>query len=130
MTPQQALQQHQDLCNELHQLALEENSFMQQHRRAPDAALLEKKKTLLARLDETLTALREIPRGNLEGGAAFRAALDKTRARILQILQLDRENEQLLLRVSLSNAGMTAQPTPMAPNASMLQKIYQRHGGK
>jgi len=30
--------------------------------------------------------------------ASFRVALDKTRARILQILQLDRENEQLLLR--------------------------------
>ena len=113
----QALQQHQDLCNELHQLALEENSFLQQHRRTPDAALLERKKGLLARLDETR---------NSADNAAFRTALDKTRARILQILQLDKENEQLLLRFSLANAGGVA-PAATTPNASMLQKIYQRH---
>ncbi len=123
----QALQQHQDLCNELHQLALEENSFLQQHRRVPDAALLDKKKGLLARLDETLAALRAQPRNSAEG-APFRAALDKTRARILQILQLDRENEQLLLRYSLAGAsGSVAASTVASPSPSILQKIYQRH---
>ncbi len=121
----QALQQHQELCNELHQLALEENSFLQQHRRTPDAALLERKKGLLARLDETLAALRAVPRNSADS-ATFRTALDKTRARILQILQLDKENEQLLLRFSLANAGGVA-PAAATPNASMLQKIYQRH---
>jgi hypothetical protein len=125
MTPMQILQQHQDLCNELHQLALEENSFLQQHRRAPDAPLLEKKKSLLARLDESLASLRTVPR-NGEEGAPFRGLLDKTRAKILQILQLDRENEQLLLRFSLSG-GTPAASTPIAPSQSMLQKIYQRH---
>lgn len=125
MTPMQALQQHQDLCNELHQLALEENSFLQQHRRTPDAALLERKKGLLARLDETLAALRAVPRNSADS-AAFRTALDKTRSRILQILQLDKENEQLLLRFSLAGASGAA-ATPAAPSASMLQKIYQRH---
>lgn len=121
----QALQQHQDLCNELHQLALEENSFLQQNRRTPDAALLGKKKTLLARLDETLAALRTQPRNSAEG-APFRAALDKTRARILQILQLDRENEQLLLRYSLAGSGGNTPPAA-SPAPSILQKIYQRH---
>jgi hypothetical protein len=121
----QALLQHQDLCNELHQLALEENSFLQQHRRTPDAALLEKKKGLLARLDESLTALRAQPRSSADG-APNRIVLDKTRARILQILQLDRENEQLLLRFSL--AGTRGSPAVAAsPAPSILQKIYQRH---
>lgn len=126
MTPMQILQQHQDLCNELHQLALEENSFLQQHRRAPDAPLLEKKKTLLARLDASLSALRTVPRTDAEG-APFRTLLDKTRAKILQILQLDRENEQLLLRFSLSGGASPAAAAPIAPSQSMLQKIYQRH---
>ena len=125
MTPMKALQQHQDLCNELHQFALEENSFLQQHRRAPDASFLEKKKGLLARLDESLAALRTVPRNGAEG-APFRVLLDKTRAKILQILQLDRENEQLLLRFSLAGAA-GATMAPAVPSASMLQKIYQRH---
>jgi len=122
----QILQQHQDLCNELHQLALEENSFLQQHRRAPDAPLQEKKKSLLARLDESLAALRTVPRTGIEG-APFRTLLDKTRAKILQVLQLDRENEQLLLRFSLASGTGASAPAPAAPSASMLQKIYQRH---
>lgn len=121
----QILQRHQDLCNELHQLALEENSFLQQHRRAPDATLLETKKALLARLDESLVALRTVPR-NGDEGATYRALLDKTRAKILQILQLDRENEQLLLRFSLSG-GVPPASAPITPSQSMLQKIYQRH---
>lgn len=117
----EALQQHQQLCDELHELALTENSFLQQHRRAPDAALLDRKRALLSRLDETLGALRTATSSPAGG---FGAALEKARSRILQVLQLDRENEQLLLRCSLTSRPATA-PAPVAP--SMLQKIYQRH---
>lgn len=124
MTPLQALQQHQQLCDELHELALEENRFLQQHQRAPEAALLEKKRRLLARLDETLAALRAAPRDG-DNQPALRQALDKARARILQILQLDKENEQLLLRFSLAGGKPVAGATAVPP--SMLQKIYQRH---
>ena len=72
MTPMQALQQHQELCNELHELTLEENRFLQQHRRAPDSELLERKRRMIARLDETLAALENLDeetheeRGRLE----------------------------------------------------------------
>jgi hypothetical protein len=119
----QALQQHQELCNELHELTLEENRFLQQHRRAPDAELLERKRKMIARLDETLAALRAAPREGT-ASAPFKQAVEKTRSRILQILQLDKENEQLLLRHSL--AGNRA-PSAPAPAPSVLQSIYQRH---
>ena len=124
MTPFQALQLHQQICDELHELALEENRYLQQHQRPPDAALLERKRGLLAKLDQTLEALRQAPR---EGDAqpAFRQALDKTRARILQILQVDKENEQLLLRCSRTGAR-PASPVPALPSG-VLQKIYRRH---
>jgi hypothetical protein len=122
----EALQQHQQLCDELHQLALEENRFLQQSRRAPDGSLLERKRALLTRLDETLAALRSASRDGLSA-ANFRQAVEKTRSRILQILQLDRENEQLLLRVSLTGNRLATAPAP-AGDPSMLQKIYQRHG--
>ena len=125
MTPMEALHQHLQVCDDLHALILEENNFLQQNRRAPDAPLLERKRTLLERLDHTLTALRAAPRdGNT--GSPWRQALDKTRTRILQILQLDRENEQLLLRCSLATNRTPAAVT--APSVGMLQKIYQRHG--
>lgn len=125
MTPLQALQQHHQLCDDLHALALEENRFLQQNQRPPEASLLDRKRTLLGRLDETLSALRNA-QGQNESQAALRQALEKTRARILQVLQLEKENEQLLLRFSLSGNRPTA-PAPTLMPAGLLQKIYQRH---
>lgn len=125
MISPEAIQQHQQVCDELHALAVEENRFLQQHRRAPDGPLLGRKRALLERLDGTLATLRSSPRGEAAGSAG-RQALDKTRERILQILQLDRENEQLLLRFSLTG-GRVSPAAPALP-AAMLQKIYQRHG--
>jgi hypothetical protein len=55
----------------------------------------------------------------------LRAQLENTRARILQILQLDKENEQLLLRCSLA-ANRPADTAAPTASVSMLQKIYAR----
>lgn len=121
MTPMQALQQHQELCNELHELTLEENRFLQQHRRAPDSELLERKRKMIVRLDETLAALRSAPREGT-GSANFKQAVEKTRSRILQILQLDKENERLMLRASAGGLP----PGAPAPSSAMLRKIYSR----
>jgi hypothetical protein len=117
------LQQHQTLCDDLHQCVLDENRFLRQHQRAPDAALLDRKRALLERLDQSLTALRALPAASARD-TVTQDLLEKTRARILQILQLDKENEQLLLRASLSGAK-PAGPAAQA-SASMLQKIYAR----
>jgi hypothetical protein len=117
------LQQHQTLCDDLHQCVLDENHFLRQHQRTPDAALLDRKRALLEQLDRSLTALRTLPAASARDGAT-QGLLEKTRARILQILQLDKENEQLLLRASLS-AGRPSN-APVTASAGMLQKIYAR----
>jgi hypothetical protein len=61
MTQLETIREHHRLCDEIHQCALEENRFLRQHQRAPDASFLERKRTLLARLDQTLAALRTVP---------------------------------------------------------------------
>jgi hypothetical protein len=126
MTQLETIQEHHRLCDEIHQCVLDENRFLRQQQRAPDATLLERKKSLLSRLDDTLTALRAIPAASARE-PEVREQLEKTRARILQILQLDKENEQLLLRCSLNSARPAGAP-PAGPTASvtMLQKIYAR----
>jgi hypothetical protein len=126
MTQLQAIQAHHQLCDEIHQCVLDENRFLRTQQRAPDAALLERKRTLLQKLDTTLAALRAVPAASARD-PEMRAQLENTRARILQILQLDKENEQLLLRCSLtaSRPGAAA-TTGSAGSVSMLQKIYSR----
>ena len=123
MTPTEALKQHRQICDELYQLTLEENRHMQEHRLPPDKGLLDRKKALSLRLDESLEALRATPSGGARGSEG-RQLLEKTRERIMQILQLDRENEQLLTRYSLGNKGGTE--TPQAPQPGLLKKIYAR----
>ena len=113
---------HQQLCDEIHRCALEENRFLRQHQRTPEPALLDRKRDLLARLDASLTALRELPAASARD-PRIREQLEFTRARILQVLQLDKENEQLLLRCSL---GAPRPPAPPAGSGSLLQRIYSR----
>ncbi|PAW68998.1 MAG: hypothetical protein B9S34_00650 [Opitutia bacterium Tous-C1TDCM] len=124
MTQLETIQEHQRLCDEIHQCVLDENRFLRQQQRAPDAALLERKRDLLARLDTTLAALRAVPAASAREPQT-RDQLEKTRARILQILQLDKENEQLLLRCSLAPTRPAGTAAPAA-SVSMLQKIYAR----
>jgi hypothetical protein len=138
MTTTEALQKHLTLCDELHQLVLEENRFLKQQQRVPDAALLDRKRSLLSRLDESLASVKA---GNAASSATPEAArpiqrdparreiIEKSRAKLLQILHLDRENEQLLLRHSLGvRPARPAAPTAPAAAPSQLQRLYDRHG--
>lgn len=129
MTSTEALQSHLTVCDELYQLALEENRFFKQQQRVPEAALLDRKRTLLARLDESLSTLKagaETP-PPLRKEAGRKEIIEKARDKILQILHLDRENEQLLLRYSLGvRPKAVASATPgFVP--SRLQQLYERH---
>ena len=123
MNPLPTLQQHQQLCDDIYQCVLDENRFLRQHQRVSDAPLLDRKRALLAQLDASLTALRTLPDASAREGS-LQAGLEKNRARILQILQLEKENEQLLLRCSLAGTSANAAAAPI-PSA-MLQKIYAR----
>lgn len=122
MTIKEAIQQHRQICDELYELALEENRFLQEHRRPPEAPLLERKRAALGKLDEAISALRSAEPGDSRDPSK-RAALEKTQARIMQILQIDRENEQLLTRHSLSRGKVQEAPTP---ERGLLQRIYSR----
>jgi hypothetical protein len=121
----EALLQHHKLCDEIHALALEENQFLREHQRTPGRELLDRKRGLLQRLNESLAALRAAPREQ-PPRPALRQALERAGARVLQIMQLDRENEQLLLRHSL--AGPRPAPSATTPPPALLRRIYQPAG--
>jgi hypothetical protein len=124
MTQLETIQAHQQLCEEIYQCVLDENRFLRQHLRSPDRAFVDRKKSLLEKLEKTLAALRTLPAASARD-TETQAQLENTRARILQILQLDKENEQLLLRYSLVGSRALAVPA-LTPSVSVLQKIYSR----
>jgi len=131
MTSTEALQSHLTLCDELYQLTLEENRFLKQQQRVPDAPLLDRKRGLLTRLDASLTQLKagsDTP-PPLRAEPGRKEIIEKARGKILQILHLDRENEQLLLRYSLGARPKLNAPVPSTPAAvpSRLQRLYERH---
>lgn len=120
MTLPELLSRHLSLCDELYQLCLEENRILKQERHAPDEAWRERKRALAERLESSVTALRERPRLAGEHGGEL---LERARERSLQILHLDRENEQLLLRCSLATARPVEMPR-ISPAGAM--KAYFR----
>lgn len=58
MTNQATLLAHLQVCAELYQLAHDENRHLKEQQTVPPAALLERKRQLLERLDQNLTSLR------------------------------------------------------------------------
>ncbi len=128
MTPKEALTRHLHLCDELHQLALEENRFLKQQQRLPDPPFVEHKRSLLQRLEESLAALKQVNEGPAEKDPERSAVIERAKSKILQILHVDRENEQLLLRYSF---GVRAPRTPgaptQAPAPTQVQRLYDRH---
>lgn len=126
-----SLGDHLRVCDELHQLALEENRFLKQHQRVPDANLLERHQTLVGRLETSLDGLRNGDAARVPSDPALRATratvIEQARGRLLQILHLLRENEQLVLRHSLGPVRTTSPVAP--PPASRLQKLYEQHSG-
>ena len=122
MTHPDPLQNHRKLCDELYQLALEENRFLKEQGRPPALELVNRKRALLGRLDESLAALRAAPHDQPMSAEA-RAAVEQTKARILQFLHLDRENEQLLLRYSLAPKPPLVEPVA---NPTNLQRTYEQ----
>jgi hypothetical protein len=120
MTPQETLSHHHQICSELHTLALDENRHLRLNQCAPDEEHTARKRELLAKLEESVTALQGLPP---ERDPALKEIIEKARDRTLQIMELNRENEQLLLRSSLKPPETQAPAMP----AAMLQTVYGRN---
>lgn len=113
------LAKHLSLCDKLYTLCLEENRILKQEGRAPDPAWLERKRELANQFNLSLADLkaRELSPGERGGDI-----LEQARQRSLQILHIDKENEQLLLRCSLG----PAKPNAPAVSTQTAARAYGR----
>ncbi len=119
MSLESILQDHTTLCSRIYDLMIEENRHLSTVGTAPDDALLERKRTLLAALTPSLDRLRSVT-GQVTAPET-RSIIEKAMQTILKALLLDRENEQLLLKTTITRRGSGIQQRPAA---SHLQRIY------
>jgi hypothetical protein len=119
MSLERTLQDHTALCGQIYELMIDENRHLSTVGTPPDDAFLERKRTLLAALTPSIERLRTAT--GETAAPEIRSAMEKAMQTILKALLLDRENEQLLLKTTITRRGSGIQPRPAA---SHLQRIY------
>jgi hypothetical protein len=108
----ETLESHFQLCQEVHQLLMEENRLLQATRKPPERSFLDRKQLLLPRLDDSVSAL-QIARLSASGSSSAHApSIERTQKKMLAILLLDRENEKLLLKHSFQSSAARMAETP------------------
>ncbi|HCJ12415.1 MAG: hypothetical protein A2Y14_03625 [Verrucomicrobia bacterium GWF2_51_19] len=121
MDTDKTLQEHQEICEKVYALLQEENVCLKREQKMPSTSLLDQKKTLLARLEKSVGALKAVNDGNQKLLSSQKKQIIKVQAQMMKIFSLDRENEQLLLKNSVHlNLGQTIRPVS-------LQKVEQAY---
>jgi len=100
MEPTEILKQHLVLCNDVHQLLLEENTWLKVQKKVPDMAFLEKKKVIVQRLESSLANLKKLKPEFFSPFDNSKKLVGESHSKLLQIFYLDRENEELLVKLN------------------------------
>jgi hypothetical protein len=118
------LQDHIKLSEEVYSFILEENRLLKKTGKAPDQSVLDAKRVILSRLDESLARLRAAAMPASPRTRSQRELMEKAQQMVLKTLLLDRENEQLLLKTTLPASRQTA---PLRPSATHVQRLYGKY---
>ena len=82
----------------MHAFLIKENTILQEKGNTFDQDFIETKKSLLARLNESLKGLKQINEEPPVEGIKRRELIKAAQNKMMKILLLDRENEQLMLK--------------------------------
>ena len=93
MEPTQILKDHLSLCNEVHALLLEENTWLKVQKKIPEMPFLEKKKVIVQKLESSLVNLKKLKPEFFSPFDNSKKLVGESHAKLLQIFYLDRENE-------------------------------------
>ena len=100
MEPCDVLVRHLGLCEDVHALLLEENTWLKTQKTSPEESLMERKKAILPKLDESLSNLKRLQPELFSPFDDSKKLVNESHSKLLQIFYLDRENEELLLKLS------------------------------
>ena len=114
---------HLELCDELLQILNEENRALRQQGGVISDELLEQKRSYLPRLDESLAELKRLQLESPEILPAVKEKLTSAQNKIMRILLLDRENEQLLLKSVIPKVTKPVHQRSL----QSIKGIYEKH---
>ena len=100
MEPREVIKNHLSLCDEVYSMLLEENTWLKTQKTSPEESLLERKKAILPKLDESLSNLKRLQPELFSPFDDSKKLVSESHSKLLQIFYLDRENEELLLKLS------------------------------
>ena len=124
MDPREVIKNHLNLCNEVHALLLEENTWLKNQKKAPNSELLDRKKTMLPQLEVSLENLRKLKPEFFSPFDDSKKLVNDSHAKLLQIFYVDRENEDLLLKLTQSTERQTFNRFTASPE--QIDEIHNR----
>lgn len=123
-----ALAQQVAVCEETHTLLLEENRILRLEKREPPESFLRRKRAQLPRLEGAVVALRTARERDPLAGERLGEEVRKAQKRLLQTIILDKENEQLLLRLREEQAlGQPPNPGAARGLYAACARVVERH---
>jgi len=114
---------HLKLCDDILGVLSEENRMLRRQPAVIEDELLNQKRDLLPQLDESLAALKALHEESPELLPAVKEKLKSAQNKIMRILLLDRENEQLLLKSLMPKV----QRPGLKRSMESIKGIYERH---
>ena len=107
MEPREVLKKHLELCNQVHSLLLEENTWLKTQKQPSSADILSRKQSLLPELESSLANLKKLKSEFFSPFDDSKKLVNESHSKLLQIFYLDRENEDLLIKLSQSTERQT-----------------------
>ncbi len=107
MEPREIIKAHLKLCCHVHDLLLEENTWLKTQNKVPSTELLDRKQNILPQLEESLSNLRKLKPEYFSPFDDSKKLVNQSHSKLLQIFYLDRENEDLLLKFTQSAERQT-----------------------
>ena len=100
LEPLTVLRNHLELCSQVYSLLLEENTWLKTEKTIPGSNILEKKQELLPKLEVSLLELKKLKPEFFSPFDNSKQLVKDSHSQLLKIFYLDRENEELLAKVS------------------------------
>lgn len=117
------LESHIETVSRIQEVIQEENTWLRVEKSPLPKEILEKKQALLPALDQVLAFLRDINAAKDGLTPGERSILKDARQKMMKIFYVDRENEQLLLKCSVTRQN----PAPAAPANQSVNQVLLHH---